>query len=218
MSHKRTALPLGRLLLVLFVLMIAHPFVSSVWVLTTLVAVVLTVTVFSATHGRLERASVLVLGAGYIVTGIMLARPDHGSTVSVLSNAVGILFFGLAISVLLRAVFRTTRVDHNALFGAASIYLLFSVLAARAFVIIQTLIPGAFVPSDGSTALTWVDFQYFSLVTLTTVGFGDIQPVHPVARAVTVFVAVCGVFYMAFLVARLVAMHIMDRGDAGRSA
>lgn len=215
MSDSRSFSTMGRLLLVLFLLMILHPFIRQVALMTTLVSVVLTATVFSVTTHRRDRIVVGTLGALYIVAGFKMGLGDHATTTVVAANGIGILFFGGALWFLLRAVFRTDIVDHNALFGAASIYLLFSVLAARAFLIVEILRPGAFVATGTDPVLTWLDFQYFSLVTLTTLGFGDIQPVHPVARSLTVFVAVCGVFYMAFLVARLVAVHSTNKERTG---
>jgi voltage-gated potassium channel Kch len=52
--------------------------------------------------------------------------------------------------------------------------------------------------------------MYFSFVTLTTVGFGDVVPVDPVARAAMILEALIGQFYLVVLVARLVGMHIVD--------
>jgi len=212
MSRRPFHLSTGQLLVVLFLLMLLHPFISYVWVVTAIVSLVVVATMFGLTTIRWERVAVIVGAVLFSVAGWLLGTDWNHNAVVVVSNGIGILFFGGVLLILLRSVFKTNRVDHNALFGAASIYLIFSVMASRAFVIIETLRPGAFV-SVASADLTWIDFQYFSLVTLTTLGYGDIQPVDPLARAVTMFVAVSGVFYMAFLVARLVAMHNMEGGS-----
>ena len=62
--------------------------------------------------------------------------------------------------------------------------------------------------------LAWADVVFFSFMTLTTVGYGDITPVSPEARLVALFEAVAGVFFLAFLVARLVALYRADE-DTG---
>jgi voltage-gated potassium channel Kch len=62
----------------------------------------------------------------------------------------------------------------------------------------------------GRADLAWADVLFFSFMTLTTVGYGDIIPVSPEARLVALFEAVAGVFFLAFLVARLVALYRMD--------
>ena len=56
-------------------------------------------------------------------------------------------------------------------------------------------------------------FMYYSLVTLTTLGYGDITPVTPLARNLAAFEAVMGQLYIAILVARLVGLHIVHAGQ-----
>ena len=76
-----------------------------------------------------------------------------------------------------------------------------------------SLRPGAFSESlsaaDGARA-----FLYFSFVTLTTVGYGDILPVHPAARSLAMLEAVTGPLYLAILVARLVSASVPLGGDS----
>ena len=70
---------------------------------------------------------------------------------------------------------------------------------------------GALGAGDGARA-----FYYFSFVTLATVGYGDILPVHPVARSLAMLEAVTGSLYLTILVARLVSLSVPPRGDEGR--
>ena len=71
--------------------------------------------------------------------------------------------------------------------------------------VIQYFFPGAFAPAGAP--LNQLDFLYFSFTVLTTVGFGDIVPVHPVARGVTTIEQIIGVLYVAILIARLSGMY-----------
>ena len=57
------------------------------------------------------------------------------------------------------------------------------------------------------------DFYYYSLVTLTTLGYGDITPLEPMARGLAALEAVIGPVYLTVLVARLVGMHISGDSD-----
>ena len=61
-------------------------------------------------------------------------------------------------------------------------------------------------------------FFYFSFVTLTTVGYGDVLPVHPVARSLAMLEAVTGSLYLAILVARLVSLSVSSRGGNAKGA
>ncbi|HHO58670.1 MAG TPA: two pore domain potassium channel family protein, partial [Thiotrichales bacterium] len=79
------------------------------------------------------------------------------------------------------------------------------------YLFVAQAIPGAF---KGLEQLVWYlnfsDVAYYSFVTLTTLGYGDITPVSPIARFLVYMEAVVGVFYMAVLVASLIGMGISD--------
>ena len=109
--------------------------------------------------------------------------------------------------VLLSQIFRPGRVTHLRIQGAIAVYLLFGVFYAHAYHIAATLVPGSFA---GATELTsGSGWAYYSFVTLTTVGYGDITPVSQVARSLSVAEALSGQLYLAVLIARLVAMEIV---------
>jgi len=59
-------------------------------------------------------------------------------------------------------------------------------------------------------SLTWPDYFYFSYMTLTTIGYGDIIPITAQVKSVVVFEGIIGVFYLAILVARLVLLYVME--------
>ena len=96
--------------------------------------------------------------------------------------------------------------------GAIGAYLLLGVLWAHAYALVASLRPGALSgplsAADGPRA-----FYYFSFVTLTTVGYGDILPVHPVARSLAMLEAVTGPLYLAILIARLVSLSVPPREE-----
>ncbi len=88
-------------------------------------------------------------------------------------------------------------------------YLLLGFIWAHAYELVALWHPGAFAGAvDGS--LPWT---YYSFVTLTTVGYGDITPVHPLARAVAVLEALTGQLYLAIMLARLVSLELQSRRD-----
>ena len=100
-------------------------------------------------------------------------------------------------------------IDANSIVGAICIYLLTGLLWALMYLLIAQAIPGAF---NGIEQLVWyenfADIAYYSYVTLTTLGYGDITPVAPLARFLVYMEAVVGVFYMAILVASLIGIKI----------
>jgi len=98
--------------------------------------------------------------------------------------------------------------------GAVAGYLLLGLSCAYAYALIDILIPGAFqMPAaDLQSRKAQSDaFLYFSIVTLTTLGYGDITAVHPVARSVVMMEALLGQLYPAILIARLVTLQMETR-------
>lgn len=83
--------------------------------------------------------------------------------------------------VILALVLRPGAITTRRIEGAISVYLLFGFTWAQAYELVALWHPGAFTgPVRGTGSLAW---NYYSFVTLTTVGYGDIMPVHPLARA-----------------------------------
>ena len=112
---------------------------------------------------------------------------------------------------ILRFVFRTKRVTLDSIFGAAAVYLLIAAWFAVLHMLLLHFNPGSFRIPDATPETPGVvraDLLYFSLITLVTVGYGDIVPVTPVARMVSAFEGVVGQFYVAAVVAMLVARYI----------
>lgn len=113
----------------------------------------------------------------------------------------------LLLIIVLGQTFRAGPVNFHRIQGAVAGYLLLGVLWAEAYAVVALAFPGAFSGSadaaGGSRA--WL---YFSFVTLTTVGYGDVVPIHPVARSLAMLEAVTGPLYLAILLARLVSLGV----------
>ncbi len=102
-------------------------------------------------------------------------------------------------------------IDANSIVGAICIYMLTGLLWALMYLLIAQAIPGAFNGIDQSVwHENFADIAYYSYVTLTTLGYGDISPVAPIARFLVYMEAVVGVFYMAILVASLIGVRIRE--------
>ncbi len=120
-------------------------------------------------------------------------------------------FYVWSIWLAAKQVLLSGAIDANKIVGAICIYLLMGLIWALMYLFLAQAIPGAF---NGLDQLVWYDnfanVAYYSFVTLTTLGYGDISPVAPVARFLVYMEAVVGVFYMAILVASLIGIGISD--------
>jgi len=128
---------------------------------------------------------------------------------------MSLLSLVLFLAVVLARTMRDGPVTTRRLHGGVAAYLLLGVIWAYAYALVELLHPGAFSgpvsPADGPRA--WF---YFSFVTLTSMGYGDVLPVHPAARSLAVLEAVTGALYLAILIARLVSQAVRPaRASAG---
>ncbi|MFA7232828.1 MAG: ion channel [Terrimicrobiaceae bacterium] len=133
------------------------------------------------------------------------------------------LFLGYVLGIVVRSVFKAKIITGDILCGAVSVYLLVGVLAGLVFVLIEYFSPGSFRVSNwGTDAVTQQAsfihdpgmLLYFSFVTLTTVGYGDVLPANAVARSASVLVAVIGQVLLMVQIARLVGMHVAQGTDS----
>lgn len=123
----------------------------------------------------------------------------------------------LALSMVLgwavaRAVFAPGRVSYHRIVGAVLLYLLIALTFMALYLFVGLLIPKAFsgIVFEDNAALA-SGLVYFSFVTLTTVGYGDILPIHPIARSLCNLESIFGQLYPATLLARLVTLEIEGR-------
>jgi hypothetical protein len=129
------------------------------------------------------------------------------------AKALSFLMLSIVVFNIARYVIFSRRVTEDTLFAAIVAYLLFAMTFASLYSGLALLIPQAFhfpnyfLPVDG----IYPDYQYayFSFCTMTTVGYGDITPSHPLIQILAAIQAVMGQFYVAMIVAWLVSLYIL---------
>lgn len=170
--------------------------------------------VYSVTDGRrsLYIALLLVTPAilGEVSFFIFETRETHWF--SVLS--VGIFLSYVVFVVYKQSVFSKGRITTDRTAGAISVYLLLGLLWSMAYGVVSATDPEAFKGLEPFTldqSGAQLDYIYFSFVTLTTLGYGDISPVAPLAQTLAWFEAVVGQLFLAVTIARLVSLEISHR-------
>lgn len=137
---------------------------------------------------------------------------------AVIQLSVQILFLLYVLWSVVIVVFSTRDVTSDILCGSVCVYLLTGVVAGLVFVLIEISSPGSYLitgPKGGpnTDAILIQDpgwLLYFSFVTLTTVGYGDIVPESNVARSAAIVVAVAGQVLLMVMIARLVGLHVVQ--------
>jgi len=154
---------------------------------------------------------------GWVLAGVtfsltIIAQGTEILLLQYLALTAVLVFFFLSCSLAVYDVLFGGVIDINRLVGAGCIYLLSGSMWGIVYFLLSVISPGSF---DGIVGETWSEqlneFTYHSFVTLTTLGYGDIVPVAPVARTLTYLEAVLGQMYLTVLVAALVGMHIANR-------
>jgi voltage-gated potassium channel Kch len=127
------------------------------------------------------------------------------------ASAVAACAFSVTLAVLVAArVMRDGPITVHHIVGAVAIYLLIGIAFGEATRAMGLLDPAAYASASGRV-FDRAELYYFSFVTLTTVGYGDITPVHPFARSLAMLEALTGQLFPAILIARLVSQELGSR-------
>jgi hypothetical protein len=177
---------------------------------------VLTITGVAVVSGRRSVVIVVMLLAA---TGIGLdwaAHFEHQTSLRILDNLVRLAFALLLAVIVTVQVLRTGNVTHHRVQGAICVYLLAGLAWSCAFDILWVLDHTAFRVTEVNNAVAARTgmLRYFSFATLTTLGYGDILPVSPIARSLATSEALFGQLYPAVMIARLISLEILGRRRA----
>ena len=127
---------------------------------------------------------------------------------------LAIIFLGYVTGLLVYTIISNPSVTADILAGAVSAYLLIGITFGLLYMTVAGLVPGSFRDTvDPAKTFTPADFTFFSFVTLTTVGYGDIVPWHAHARSLAIIESVIGIMYPALLISRLIGRQGPTRQD-----
>jgi hypothetical protein len=145
--------------------------------------------------------------------GTFLWREDPSPLTQWLSAGGRLLAITALSLVVARAVFGPGRVTFHRVQGAVVLYMNFGLFFFTLYRLSEVLLPNAFkgLPATGQEHGSGAALLYFSFSTLTTLGYGDITPLHPLVRNIATLEAAIGQLYPATLLARLVSLEIEHR-------
>lgn len=204
----------GFLLIALVLFLVTTPFAAHTSLANDRFRVLFTAVLLVGVYSMSGRRSVifaLVLALPAIVGNWLEAVIEFERSVQ-FAYALSALFLGYVASVVLIAVLRERRVTTDTVLGGICVYFLIGIIWTLLYALVIEFDPGAILIQgqpireaieQGSTSLL-----YFSFVTLTTLGYGDVAPNSDVARMLAAGEAVVGQLFIAVLIARLVGMHV----------
>lgn len=207
----------------LLLMLIAAPFLEHIRSGIIIESVLMTGVLLSGVLAVGGRRKSLLIAAALVAPAIFirwvnLYRPD------LLPQTVppfcAMAFMAYVTAHLLWFIIRSPQVNSEVLYAAVSAYLMIAIFWSFAYILTAKLNPDAFAFNGSAAAdfkMIGLNALYFSLVTLASVGYGDISPVSSVAKMLAVMEAVAGLFYMAILIARLVAAYTSAKAGMPRS-
>lgn len=199
------------LLVSILLLLALQPFLAGFAGLSRLLNIFLTAVLISAVYAVSHKKQTAMIGL-LLAVPMFLGMWSHElmfmPRLHLVSLGFGVLFMGYLIVQILTYVFRARQISRDVIYGALVVYLLLGILWGFAYTLLEGLQPGSFKIPFGQVQEIRELFLYYSFITLTTLGYGDITPLSVSANSLSLLEAVIGQLYLAVLVARLVGLHI----------
>jgi len=199
------------LLISLLAMMVLEPFLFDYTRLKFLIDIFFTLILFAGIYAVSEKRRAPLIA-------IVLALPKIGTTwalnfvdqplLLLLDSIFGIIFIGYIIILILNHIFRQEEVTQETIYGAIVVYILIGIMWIFFYKLTEVIHPQSFTISRMLADDSKKSLFYYSFVTLTTLGYGDITPVSWPARSLATLEAITGQMYIAVLIARLVGIHI----------
>jgi hypothetical protein len=158
---------------------------------------------------------------GHLVIACLLAAPWFVTSVATTISGTlypefyeaffGSLFFIYTTVLIFSRVLKDKKVTSDTLYGAICVYILIGLTWSFFYVLILTNSHDAFYinpVNNLDNIINWNDLAYYSFITLTTLGYGDITPVAPIARSMAFLEAILGQVFLTIIIARLVGLYI----------
>jgi voltage-gated potassium channel len=202
----------------LIVLLVALPFGQALSGGPTrfplLLALVLTSAVFVNRHQRWLFGVASVIGAVSIV-GIAYAAYFEIHSIRIVAEMLGLALLGFTTLIMFNSLLQTDHVSQDTIVGGICVFLLVGLCFTMIFILMTDLSPGALAEEGHAIVRSALDSSahattllYFSFVTLTTLGYGDVVPHSDMARMFAVAEALIGQLYLVVFLARLVALYL----------
>lgn len=197
---------------------------SPVW-FEGLMSLLMLAAIVSLCVDRRQRRFAIVLGAPTIILSLIgPALPEGVSRWTLLCvHVCEVVFLFGAAGLIVRSLFQSDQLSGDRIFGAVCGYLFLGLGWAVLYLLIEDFRPGSFEASSSLIMSSEVSrvhphvLTYYSFVTLTTVGYGDVTPLSSTTRTLAWIEAVSGQFYLAVVVAGLVSLIAANRGRPERT-
>ncbi len=207
------------LLIALTIMLLSYPYFQNTVAGATLgglTSLALFITgVFAVRTNKPAFYMAVVLAVSAAVINIIALT--YGARGHPLNEGAYLVFDAFITVIIFLEVIKTKRIGRDAIFGIVCVYLLIGVTFGTLYDLLETLVPGSFqinVTLGSVEYIGWRVLVFFSFMTLTTIGYGDVTPVTFQAQSLALIEGVIGVLYVAVLIARIVGIYSQRRTAA----
>jgi voltage-gated potassium channel len=213
---------LGRhsfMLVSLILLLVALPFGQAVSGETTRFPLLLILVLISAVVVNSHQRWIFVVASIFgtaAAFGLAYGELFDSHPVRIVGELLGLVLLGFTTLVMFNSLIQSSHVSQDTIVGGICVYLLIGLCFAMVFILMTDLEPGALMQGDQALFRSAFDgsahamtLLYFSFVTLTTLGYGDVMPQSDMARMFAVSEALIGQLYLVVFLARLVALYVV---------
>jgi hypothetical protein len=198
------------LLVAILCLIIGSPFLDELFPYGIIPDILLTTIFVLGIHAisRTKKAVYVALFLAFpMFLGIWSAYLLEDIELYVVGESFGAIFCGFIIALLVQFVFMQEEITKEVIYAAVVVYLLMAIMWSFLYFILDYFNPNSFsFPENHAKGI--YPYLYFSFVTITTLGFGDVSPLTPKASSLVILEAVTGQIYLVVIVAWLVGMHV----------
>ncbi|MBI5223866.1 two pore domain potassium channel family protein [Candidatus Micrarchaeota archaeon] len=193
----------------LILIFVLYPFFENNLILINIIssAIVISSVYSISSEKKAFLIGLILAGGAFVANWFMII--DGSNLVMGINAILTVLFYGFTMYQIIRYIMNANEVNMQVIFAAISLYILVGITWGFAYTLIELVKPGSFYFSEqiSRSQFVWPDLLYFSFITLTTLGYGDIVPISALARSFTIIEAIMGVFYIAITISRLVSLY-----------
>jgi voltage-gated potassium channel len=214
--QHRFVVMLVALLLLLIGFPVSRDFVAGKLIYNGLFALILVSAMFAVLRKRPLHRLAAIMGVPTMVFGLIsMTVPDSKAiAMTIVFHLFAIVFLALVVVTILQTIYNESTISTDSVCGAFCGYLAVAIIFGHTYSLVEIAHPGSFRgPPEAMAKIDVSEDRYFlllylSLVTLTTVGYGDITPATELTRSLAAVEAIIGQFYIAVLIADLIGKRL----------
>jgi len=210
-----TRITIGRFLFLLVSMLLfflLRPFLEGFVAIRILLDIFFTIILISAVYAVSKERPYLIVALTLAVPAVLIHWTHlvvEAPSFMAIGDVFAILFYLFITTRAVSHLFRVKDVTFDLITGAVCGYFLMGMMWTHIYFFLEYVMPGSFSLPEGAAVIK-MTFFYYSFVTLTTLGYGDITPVSSPAKSLAVLESVAGQIYLAVLIARLMGLSIAD--------